>query len=257
MLPPGTPIELSADQRPTRRLQRPARPHPASLRGGESGPPDRCAEIVHDLANAIAGVTSALAIATRRAGAPVPEASADVASALRSARAAAELAAAIVRELRDEGSREALSEIDLAGAIDEALAVVRAGAPEGAHLVSLAVEGPRVVARRRDLVRVLVNVLQNALEATDPERPNEIRVRTETREGSREIVVEDTGRGMDAQTLASVREGRAASRAQRRGIGLAITRRLVEAMGGRLGLDSVAGLGTRVRLSLPAPERAD
>lgn len=224
---------------------------PTSAR--DDAPPDACAEVVHELANALAGVNGALALIERMLATGEPISRDELAEAVVSGRVATELAASILRETRSEGARDVSGEVDVGGALETAMAVVRGRVPDGARIVPLPAGRTVVLARRHALVRVLVNLLENALEATDPERPNEVVVRTEANRGALAIVIEDSGRGMDPETLARATRGLAVPRAARRGIGLVITRRVVEQMGGSLELDSVAGLGTRVRVVLRAP----
>ena len=72
--------------------------------------------------------------------------------------------------------------------------------------------------------------------------------------------MEDTGIGIAGEALPqlfrefSQVENGLARRYEGTGLGLAISKRLVEAMGGRIGVDSVAGLGSRFWLEIPAGE---
>lgn len=75
------------------------------------------------------------------------------------------------------------------------------------------------------------------------------------------IVTEDTGPGLDASQLARLfrpfeRLGLETSGTEGSGLGLVIARRLVEAMGGELVMESRPGAGTRVTVWLPAEEQA-
>src|SRR5690606_7312086 len=70
------------------------------------------------------------------------------------------------------------------------------------------------------------------------------------------VVIEDTGMGMDADQLARLfqpfeRLGRDTSPIEGTGLGLIITRSLLESMGGRLGIRSQPGAGTKVSVTLP------
>jgi CheY-like chemotaxis protein len=70
------------------------------------------------------------------------------------------------------------------------------------------------------------------------------------------VVTADTGAGLDAAQLSRLfqpfeRLGHEGSEVEGSGLGLLIARRLVEAMGGMLAMDSTLGAGTRVTVWLP------
>jgi signal transduction histidine kinase len=120
-------------------------------------------------------------------------------------------------------------------------------------------EGP-LPALRADAVmlrRAIDNLLDNARKYSDAERP--IEIAATRREGTVEICVEDRGIGIAAADLAAVatpffRTDR--SRARRTGglgLGLSLARRIVEAHGGSLTVESQLGVGTRVKLVMPVP----
>ena len=111
------------------------------------------------------------------------------------------------------------------------------------------------------LRQILFNLVGNAVKFTDH---GEVVVRVKPgpnvqRDGRLNIrfTVQDTGRGIPKQDQASVFEPFRQSKVvdenqpQGTGLGLPITRRLVELMGGSLGLDSEPGQGTTVRFVIP------
>ncbi len=104
------------------------------------------------------------------------------------------------------------------------------------------------------LARALGAVVDNAVRFT--ERGAVTLSLTHTREEV-EVAVQDTGIGIEPAFLGHATEPfRQASEGHNRsheglGVGLALARQLVEAMGGRLNLESVVGQGTTVRLVLP------
>ena len=120
-------------------------------------------------------------------------------------------------------------------------------APDGA--------GPSVAhADPAALARAVGEVVGNAVRFTEA---GGVRVSVEAGVDEVAVVVSDTGIGMEPGFLAHATEPfRQASEGHGRtheglGVGLALARRLVEAMGGRLDLESLAGVGTTVRLVLP------
>ncbi len=106
---------------------------------------------------------------------------------------------------------------------------------------------PRAILDRRSLRQILLNLIANAIKATPP--GGTIMASTTYRPGAGlEITVADTGRGMMPDQLARVRDGVGA---RTDGLGLPLSRRLAEANGARLSIDSTFGEGTQVTVSLP------
>jgi signal transduction histidine kinase/CheY-like chemotaxis protein len=117
---------------------------------------------------------------------------------------------------------------------------------------------PRINARPADLRQVFLNLLINAVYAIREGEAhlNEVTVRTWTDDrGLANIEIRDTGAGIPPETLPHIFEpfftthpGRAL------GLGLAVTRELVTALGGSISVDSVVGGGTAIQVALPASE---
>ncbi|WP_437979711.1 hybrid sensor histidine kinase/response regulator [Sorangium sp. So ce117] len=105
------------------------------------------------------------------------------------------------------------------------------------------------------LQQVLVNLLTNALDAVS-RRPPEVRlavVRTlPAGEGGVELSVADSGEGIPPGDLERIFEPFFTSKAQGLGVGLAISRSIVEAHGGRLWAERSPGEGATFRCALPA-----
>jgi signal transduction histidine kinase len=150
------------------------------------------------------------------------------------------------------------SDIVLAAVLDHAVGVVRPLAE--AKRLQLAVDdaaaGALLHTDRVRLTRVIVNLLDNAIKFTDA---GVVAVDTATEtDGGVRIVVRDTGRGIAAADLPHVFEeffqarGAAPERTTGRGLGLATCKRLIEAMEGRIDVQSRAGVGTVVRIVFPA-----
>jgi PAS domain S-box-containing protein len=119
--------------------------------------------------------------------------------------------------------------------------------------------GPRVMADPTRLKQILTNLLSNAIKYNRDGGGVRVRLRT-VGEDQLAIDVADDGLGMSPAQLAELfqpfnRLGRERSAVEGTGIGLVISRRLAELMGGTLQARSVEGQGSVFTLTLPlAPE---
>jgi two-component system cell cycle sensor histidine kinase PleC len=125
--------------------------------------------------------------------------------------------------------------------------------------ITLGVEGerlPEVEADPRALKQVLLNLMSNAVKFT----PDGGTVMVRTFDASDGVVlqVSDTGIGISEADLPRVGrpfeqiENQHAKKHQGSGLGLALSKSLIEMQGGTLRIDSVLGKGTTVSFSLPA-----
>jgi len=150
-----------------------------------------------------------------------------------------------------------LAEADLNAVAADA---VKAAAVDGdRHAVRLGLD-PRIPAMTTDAERlrqVLVNVLSNAAQAvaarseTPPGEPP-IRLETHRLDGSHVVVtVRDRGIGIPPEHLTRVFDPYFTTRRTGTGIGLAISRNIIEGLGGRITVSSQVDRGTEVRIELP------
>ena len=105
-----------------------------------------------------------------------------------------------------------------------------------------------VVADPIRLKQVIVNLLTNAIKYN--RRSGTVTVAVETTEADRlRISVADTGNGLEAKKISQLfqtfnRLGQESSAIEGTGIGLVVTRRLTELMGGHIGVQSTVGVGS-------------
>jgi len=166
-----------------------------------------------------------------------------------------ELALAEAGQLRLE--RRPVAPADL---VNKALEAVRAQA--AARHVTLKADMPHdlplVDVDPQRIGQVLGNLLRNALTHTPP--GGEIVIAARANGSELEISVRDTGEGIPAEHLPYIferfyRADRSRSRATGgTGLGLAIAKQLVEAHGGRIGVQSQVGQGTTFTFTLPVAE---
>ncbi len=113
------------------------------------------------------------------------------------------------------------------------------------------VEGRRVRVPPRALALALRSVLKNAQDASAAERT--VTVRASVREGALAFEIADRGTGIDPETLSRVGDPFFTTKEPGRGMGLGmfLTRSVLEQLGGEVRIDSIAGQGTTVVLALP------
>jgi len=146
--------------------------------------------------------------------------------------------------------------LDLSAAVGEVLAGVRPLADRKHLEVITSVGTDRAMADPGRFRQILYNLLSNAIKYT-PEG-GKIRVETgRTEQGEVFASVTDTGVGIAEEDFGRVFEeftqvGDPSQHQQGTGLGLALTRRLVEAHGGRLDLQSSLGEGSCFMVTLPA-----
>jgi signal transduction histidine kinase len=199
----------------------------------------------------------------------------EVARRLDAMRDAVGRADAIVRELLEfsRPSRPQLEPVQLATVVQRS---VELAATQLSRVpVDVTVEpGPAglySVTDARQLSQVIVNLVLNALQAAEagssvvartaqdfvapPTAAHTIRAGCELPVGTRVVVceVEDTGRGIPADLLPRVFDPFFTTKApgEGAGLGLAVSRRIVEQLGGYLEISSRLGHGTRARVVLP------
>jgi signal transduction histidine kinase len=103
--------------------------------------------------------------------------------------------------------------------------------------MNLAVDLPRILGDRIQLQQVILNLVINGIEAmnTVTDRPREMVIRSSAQESDKVLVaVQDSGIGLDVQNLEKIFDTFYTTKSQGMGMGLAISRSIVENHGGRL-----------------------
>ncbi|WP_437489844.1 response regulator [Sorangium sp. So ce1014] len=220
------------------------------------------ASIAHELNQPLAAILSN-AQAAQRLLARTPPDVAEARAALDDIVADDRRAAKVIERMRAmlrKGELTAVA-LDLGEVVREVARLVASAALlAGATLrIELAPGLPRVRGDGIQLQQVLLNLLVNALDAVS-RRPPEARlvvVRARPADGGGvELSVADSGEGVLPADLERIFEPFFTSKAQGLGVGLAISRSIVEAHGGRLWAERGAGEGATFRCALPVWDEA-
>jgi signal transduction histidine kinase len=150
-----------------------------------------------------------------------------------------------------QGTGERASE-DLGKVAQDVVQVVRIGLPRGVTLdADLPPALPRVRANAAEMHQVVLNLVKNAGEALAP-TGGHIRVRAWSDNGSVHVEVADDGPGIPEPVQRRLFEPFFTTKREGTGLGLSLSRGIVEAHGGELKLESAPGKGTRFTIRLPA-----
>jgi signal transduction histidine kinase len=112
---------------------------------------------------------------------------------------------------------------------------------------------PKIVGDRVELQQVVLNLLSNAIDAVAAgDRPaREVAVLAVRSGDGVRVEVRDSGAGMDAETLARIFQPFFTTKPKGMGLGLSISRTIVETHGGTLSAHSAPGEGSTFRIELP------
>ncbi|MFA6019261.1 MAG: ATP-binding protein [Rhodospirillales bacterium] len=144
--------------------------------------------------------------------------------------------------------------VSLGDVIKESLLNLKIAVEEAKATVNLPQDLPMVMGLRGDLVRLFQNLIGNAIKFRHPERLPQIAISAEEGDGEWIIHVADNGIGIDPQYHEKIFRifQRLVSRDEYEGtgIGLAICKKIVEHMGGRIWIESRPGEGSTFSIAL-------
>jgi PAS domain S-box-containing protein len=148
---------------------------------------------------------------------------------------------------------------DINQVVAEVVSVVRTGIPRSVRVdLELAPGLPPVLVRVSEIHQVLLNLIKNAVEALDGRQDGWVRVRSWTHGGFVHIQVIDNGCGIPPEVQKKLFTAFFTTKEKGTGLGLNISRGIIQAHGGELMLASEVGVGTTFDLKLPIapPEEA-
>ena len=105
------------------------------------------------------------------------------------------------------------------------------------------------------LKQVFINLLKNAIEAKDTsKKENKIKISLESDNSFMKIIIEDNGVGMDKDVLNKVSDMFFTTKKKGSGLGVSLSKEIIEQHKGTIVYNSVKGEGTRVIVTLPRGE---
>jgi PAS domain S-box-containing protein len=215
------------------------------------------ASIAHELTQPLTGITTNCSTCLRMLAGDSPNLEGARTAVQRTMRDASRASEVLTRLRALFGKREAVAEeMDLNEAIQEVVALSLGELRKGCVTVrtELADDLPPVTGDRVQLQQVILNLLLNALEAMrDVEgRPRDLVISTERQEGGRAgVSVRDSGRGFDPHAVDRLFEAFYTTKPDGMGMGLSVSRSIIESHHGRLWAAPNSGPGATFAFSVP------
>jgi C4-dicarboxylate-specific signal transduction histidine kinase len=224
------------------------------------------ASIAHEVNQPLTGITTNGSVCLRMLTADPP----DVAGASEAARRTirdAQRAANVVARVRALFSNEesAAEPVDLNEATREVIALSSSELQRNSVLLrsDFAEDLPVVIGERIPLQQVILNLLRNATDAMvgGSEPPRQLLIRTQRENDSVRLTVRDTGEGFSHKNVDKLFDAFYTTKSDGMGIGLSVSRSIVERHHGRLWAEPNEGPGATFSFSIPsdpagAPEGA-
>jgi len=154
-----------------------------------------------------------------------------------------------------------LEPLDLNGATEEVIAMSLSDLQRNRVILrsELAQDLPPVIGDRVQLQQVILNLLRNASDAMIfvEDRPRELLIRTERDEGDQvRLTVTDVGAGLTTENADKLFEAFYTTKKDGMGIGLSVSRSIIEAHKGRLWATPNDGPGATFQFTLPTDAKA-
>ena len=208
-------------------------------------------QVAHELKNPLAGLRLYARHLEQRL---VTNADTDGAELAKKITATVDHLAGVVSEITAFGRPPELKRIPTAlhAVLDECLMFARAKAGEEIEVVRAYDEScPDACVDPREVRKAFLNVILNAMEAAGPDGSVTVTTRFASETRTVSVTVEDTGPGMNDETLSRAFDLFFTTKPNGTGLGMAIVRSVVDLHGGGLNIHSVVGQGTRVVVRLP------
>ena len=215
------------------------------------------ASITHEINQPLSGIVTNASTCLRMLSADPPNVDGARETARRSIRDG-NRASEVITRLRALFSKKdtTVEQVDLSEAAREVIALSLNDLNKDRVIVhaELADDLPHVLGDRIQLQQVILNLLRNASDAMSAidDRPRRLLIRTELEEGdSVRLTVQDTGVGIDPKNLDALFNAFYTTKSAGMGIGLSISRSIIESHHGRLWAAPNDGPGATFSFSIP------
>jgi PAS domain S-box-containing protein len=207
----------------------------------------------HDIRNPLQAITSDVYLAkTDLASMPEGEEKEGMNESLESIEKNVEYINKIVQDLQDYAKPIKLSmqETDFEELVEEVLF----GVPESVDVSSqVNEEAKKLIADPAMLKRILSNLINNAVQAMPEGGKLDLQAHQDSTNGDIVVTLQDTGVGIPEEIKPKLFTPLFTTKSKGQGFGLAVVKRLTEALGGTITFESEIGKGTKFIMRLPPP----
>jgi hypothetical protein len=210
------------------------------------------AMVGHDLRNPLQSIRNATSCLKIEPGLKLNQ---EIQTVLKTIDESIEYSNGIIRDLLDY-SREVhleLTETNPKSIVKDTLSLL--AVPSTIQIYDTTQDKPAIKVDAEKLKRAFVNVVKNAMEAM-PEG-GKLSITSRESNGNMEIAFADTGTGMTEEVMEKLWTPLHTTRAKGIGFGLPICKRIVEAHGGNISVESTVGKGTTFTFMLPIKPRTE
>ena len=175
-------------------------------------------------------------------------------SALASIQMAANRAGAIIRTLRDLTDRKvrAIEPFELKPVVEESINLVRTACSLETKIDARIPFGLNINADRIQIQQVIINLVRNGCDAVLEMDEQRVIISAEETPDEITVSVRDTGGGITAESAQDIFTWSDTTKESGMGLGLSISRTIVEAHGGRIWLEDSTNDGAEFRFSIPS-----
>jgi len=111
--------------------------------------------------------------------------------------------------------------------------------------------GLSIIADGERLKQVFLNILLNALDALVKSKSKEITIEAKTENNFAVVEITDSGKGIPPESLSDIWKPFFTKKKDGTGLGLAVTKKIVEEHGGTIEAFNVFPAGTKIRVAIP------
>ena len=158
---------------------------------------------------------------------------------------------AIVKDLSDYAAEIKLKPVEATPRLITRDAIGAVKVPENVRVQDLSEDQPTLRVDPDMMKRVFINLIENAIDAMP--QGGTLTVSSKKSDGNVEIAFTDTGSGISEKTMEDLWKPLRTTKAKGMGLGLSICRRIVDAHGGSISVESKAGEGTIMTIRIPIP----